>query len=219
MRPCRFDSGPRYTFNSIFIIEQFLPLIIIHFLAVISPGPDFVIVTSQSIKYGRITALKTSLGISLGISIHVLYCIFGLDYIFINNNYFYNIIKYLSFAYLLFLSISLINTKYNNKNTLPNNSLFNLKNPFLIGFLTNVLNPKAILFFVSLFTIFVNQSTSIYIKSIYGIWMVLSTGVWFCIVSVFFTSKYSKKIINKYSIIISKIMGIILLVISIKVIL
>lgn len=142
-----------------------------------------------------------------------------MDYIFINNNYFYNIIKYLSFAYLLFLSISLINTKNNNKNSLPNNSLFNLKNPFLIGFLTNVLNPKAILFFISLFTIFVNQSTSIYIKSIYGIWMVLSTGVWFCIVSVFFTSKYSKKIINKYSIIISKIMGIILLVISIKVIL
>ena len=119
----------------------------------------------------------------------------------------------------MFLSISLINTKSNNRNTSPSNSLFNFKNPFLIGFLTNVLNPKAILFFISLFTVFVNQSTSIYIKTIYGIWMVFFTGLWFCIVSVFFTSKYSKKIINKYSIIISKIMGIILLVISIKVIL
>jgi len=185
---------------------------------VISPGPDFVIVTSQSIKYGRVNALKTSMGISLGIAIHVLYCIFGLDYIFINNNYFYNIIKYLSFAYLLFLSISLINTKNNDKNSLPNNSV-NLKNPFLIGFFTNVLNPKAILFFISLFTVFLDQSTPIYIKIIYGIWMVFFTGIWFCIVSIFFTSDYSKKIINKYSIIISKIMGIILLIISIKVIL
>ena len=120
---------------------------------------------------------------------------------------------------MLFLSISLINTKSNAKSSLPNNSIFNLKNPFLIGFFTNVLNPKAILFFISLFTVFVNQSTPIYIKIIYGIWMVFSTGLWFCIVSIFFTSDYSKKIINKYSVIISKIMGIILLIISIKVIL
>jgi len=49
--------------------------------------------------------------------------------------------------------------------------------------------------------------------------MIFSTGLYFCIVSIFFTSDYSKKIINKYSVIISKIMGIILLIISIKVIL
>ena len=163
--------------------------------------------------------MKTSIGISFGISIHVLYCIFGLDYIFINNIYIYSIIKYLCFFYLIFISLSLINTKNNSDNISLNDSVLNLKNPFLIGFLTNILNPKAILFFISLFSVFVDQSTSIYIKIIYGIWMVFFTGLWFCIVSIFFTSNYTKKFINKYSIIISKIMGVILLLISIKVIL
>ncbi|SVE05656.1 uncharacterized protein METZ01_LOCUS458510, partial [marine metagenome] len=111
------------------------------------------------------------------------------------------------------------NTKNKNTNVLLNDSVFNLKNPFLVGFLTNILNPKAILFFISLFSVFIDQSTSVYIKIIYGIWMVFFTGVWFCIVSIFFTSNYSKIFINKYSIKISKIMGVILLLISIKVIL
>ncbi len=189
-------------------------------MAVVSPGPDFVIVTSHSIKYGRINALKISIGISLGILVHVSYCIFGLDYIFVNNYYIYNIIRYLCFFYLLFISISLVKTSNNTLDTIKSSEKrMKLKNPYLIGFLTNVLNPKAILFFISLFSVFINQLTPIYIKIIYGIWIVFFTGFWFCIVSIFLTSNYSKKIINKYSVIISKIMGVILLIISIKVIL
>jgi len=157
------------------------------------------------------------LGISIGILIHVLLCIFGLDYLFVNNTYIYNLIKYLCFFYLLFISITLI--KSNSRNNSLDNNIFKLKSPFLIGFLTNLLNPKAILFFISIFTVIISQLTPLYIKIIYGIWMVFCTGIWFCIVSIFFTSNYSKNFLNKYSIIISKIMGVILLLISIKVIL
>ncbi|MBS30205.1 MAG: lysine transporter LysE, partial [Candidatus Marinimicrobia bacterium] len=71
------------------IIEEFLSVVIIHFFAVISPGPDFIIVTSQSVNYGRLNAIKTSIGISFGILVHVILSIFGVSYIFINNTIFY----------------------------------------------------------------------------------------------------------------------------------
>tara|TARA_Y100000389_G_scaffold205139_1_gene263953 strand:- start:19526 stop:19855 length:330 start_codon:yes stop_codon:yes gene_type:complete len=106
----------------------------------------------------------------------------------------------------------------NSINNSADNNIFKLRSPFLIGFLTNLLNPKAILFFISFFTVIISQLTPLYIKIIYGIWMVFCTGIWFCIVSIFFTSNYSKNFLKKYSIIISKIMGVILLLISIKVV-
>ena len=191
---------------------------IIHFLAVISPGPDFIIVTSQSINYGRLNAIKTSIGISFGILIHIILSIFGVNYIFVNNTIFYDLVKYICFIYLFYFSLSLIFSKKKHNNILHNNNKSIYKNPFLIGFLTNLLNPKALVFFISIFSIFVNQLTPFYIRVIYGMWMVFATCFWFCIISIFFTLDFSKNFLNKYSIIISKIMGIILLIISIKVI-
>ena len=58
-------------------LNEFYIIAIAHIFAVISPGPDFALVTRQSFMYGRKIALYTSLGIATGILIHVFYIIFG----------------------------------------------------------------------------------------------------------------------------------------------
>ena len=88
--------------------------------------------------------------------------------------------------------------------------------PFYLGFITNILNPKATLFFLSLFTVIINQSTPTSIKVFYGFWMSLITGIWFCLVSLVFTSKISKIFIKKYATLINRIMGFVLIIISIR---
>ena len=88
--------------------------------------------------------------------------------------------------------------------------------PFYLGFITNILNPKATLFFLSLFTVIISQLTPIKIKIFYGLWMSLITGIWFCLISLFFTSKISKIFIKKYATLINKIMGIVLIIISVR---
>ncbi|MFI5355280.1 MAG: LysE family transporter, partial [Desulfobaccales bacterium] len=55
------------------------------------------------------------------------------------------------------------------------------------GFLVNVLNPKAALFFIALFPLAVNPATPKLIQAGYGVWMILATMVWFSFVSVVFT--------------------------------
>ena len=62
--------------------NQFLTVVITHLLAVISPGPDFALISRQSIKYGRKTSIFTSLGIGFGILFHVTYCILGIEILF-----------------------------------------------------------------------------------------------------------------------------------------
>ena len=87
------------------MISQFSIVALVHFLAVASPGPDFILVSRQAFLYGRNSAIYTTLGISCGIFVHVLYCIFGLGYIL---NEFQDLIFYLKLScsiYLAYLGI------------------------------------------------------------------------------------------------------------------
>ena len=205
--------------SSFINIEQFISIILIHLFAVISPGPDFAIVVNQSTKFGRKSALLTSLGISFGILGHVFYCIVGVGYIISQNIHLFNIIKIIGALYLCYLGISSFRAT-NNKLEYKNNFKFNnyINNPFFIGLITNLLNPKATLFFISLFALVIDSETSYYIQIFYGIWMAIVTCLWFCLVSLLISSYYLKIFINKYSILIDRIMGTILILISIKII-
>jgi threonine/homoserine/homoserine lactone efflux protein len=87
-------------------------------------------------------------------------------------------------------------------------------NSFLIGFITNVLNPKAIIFFVTLFSIVLNNSTSAALLTIYGLYMSAATFLWFLLISYVFTNK---NLIEKYFYVLpafEKIIGILLIIIA-----
>ena len=60
-------------------MKEFLTVAVLHFFAVASPGPDFILVSRQCLRYGRSVALWTSLGIALGILLHVALSIAGLS--------------------------------------------------------------------------------------------------------------------------------------------
>ena len=202
-----------------FFVEQFLSISIIHLFAVLSPGPDFAVVLRQSIINGRKHAIITSLGIGAGIIIHIIYCIAGITFISSSYSILVIIIKYLGASYLMLLGLKSIFTTRINLNI--EEEMFknsnSLRKSFLLGFLTNALNPKASLFFLSLFTIFIDLNTPVFIQIIYGSWMVIVTSIWFCLVSILFTTNISKIFISKYALLIDKIMGVLLVIISIKI--
>ena len=197
-------------------IEQFISIILIHLFAVISPGPDFAIVINQSAKYGRKSGILTSIGIAFGIIVHLFYCIIGVGFLISQNIFIYNIIKIVGAIYLCYLGLNSFKTTKSPH--IDNNISSYFKNPFFIGLVTNLLNPKATLFFISLFALVIDVNTSVYLQVFYGIWMSVVTGLWFCLVSLLISSYYLKIFINKYSILVDKIMGIILILISIKII-
>ena len=64
---------------------EFTKIVVVHALAVASPGPDFAIVLTQSLAHGRRPAVWTSVGIGCGISIHILYCLLGLGFLLANS--------------------------------------------------------------------------------------------------------------------------------------
>ena len=204
--------------NDLYI--QFLSIATIHLFAVMSPGPDFTIILKQSISQGRKASMVTSLGIGVGILFHVFFCIIGLGLVISQSSMLFNIIKILGALYLGFIGIKSIlgdkNINESHEGNIENQKLFN---SFTLGLLTNILNPKATLFFLSLYAMIITSETSISIQVAYGIWMSLITGLWFCLLSIFLTNSFIENRINRFSHVIQIGTGVVLIFFAIKLLL
>ena len=192
---------------------EYLPLIgtvtIIHLLALISPGPDFIVAVKNSLTYSRKVGIFTALGFGLGITIHLFYCIGGLAILVSQSIIIFNLLKLLGAGYLIFIGLKTIISKssrvvINNK---TNKSEISALKAVEIGFLTNVLNPKATLSLLSLFTIVISPDTPSYILAILCAIMILSTIIWFTLVSIFFTQTRIRSTYNKIQGIFNKLLG------------
>ena len=86
-----------------------------------------------------------------------------------------------------------------------------------IGFLTNVLNPKATLFFLSLFTLVISPSTPFPVMLLMGVIMVVQTILWFSLVSILLTHKRVRGIFEKFQGVFNKTLGGLLIALGVKV--
>ena len=166
-----------------------------HLLAVMSPGPDTAIIFHQSFVKGRTQGILTALGIGSGIFIHCFFAISGISLLIYSSAEARFFIKCLGALYLLYLGISFFITKKSSKSK-DTNILF--KNPFVIGLVTNLLNIKAFLFTVSLFS-FINLDPSSPMSIIYLLYFPIITAAWFSFVTYALTHNSVGDIFNKHS--------------------
>ena len=166
-----------------------------HLLAVMSPGPDTAIIFHQSFVKGRAQGILTALGIGFGIFIHCFFAISGISLLIYSSAEAKFFIKCLGALYLLYLGISFFISKKSSKSE-DTKVLF--KNPFVIGLVTNLLNIKAFLFTVSLFS-FINLDPSSLMSIIYLLYFPIITAAWFCFVTYALTHNSMGDIFNKHS--------------------
>jgi threonine/homoserine/homoserine lactone efflux protein len=88
---------------------------------------------------------------------------------------------------------------------------------FKMGFLTNILNPKVTLFFLSLFTFVISPSTPTYIVLFLSFIMVATAFIWFTIVSIFFTQQKVQKAFLRFEKPINRFMGSLLVLLGVKI--
>ena len=174
---------------------MFFSAALAHLLAVMSPGPDTAIIFHQSFTKGRVQGILTALGIGSGIFIHCFFAISGISLLIYSSDEAKFFIKCMGAIYLLYLGISFFISKKSSK-TDESKVLF--KNPFIIGFVTNLLNVKAFLFTVSLFS-FINLDSNTLMSLIYLLYFPIITAAWFSFVSYALTHQSMGDIFNKHS--------------------
>jgi threonine/homoserine/homoserine lactone efflux protein len=123
---------------------------------VITPGPNMIYLISRSVTQGKKAGVISLTGIISGFVFHIFMASIGLTAILFAVPLAYSILKIVGVSYLLYLTYQTIAPNSRNifeiKNNLPGDKPRKL---FSIGFLTNVLNPKVALFYVSFFPLFI----------------------------------------------------------------
>ena len=196
-------------------MNEFITVIVLHLFAVMSPGPDYVLITRQSIRYGRRVALWSSGGIGVGILFHSFLAVTGILFLIASNESYLLFLKSICSVYLLYLGMtSIINTSDFNKNRADDNKWSNA-NGFAAGMLTNITNVKALLFFITLFGVVLNGQTQGNLM-FYGLYMAFATFIWFSLLSYIFTSEIFKAQFLTFFTIFEKFLGLILVIISVQ---
>ncbi|WP_121965209.1 LysE family translocator [Myroides sp. N17-2] len=127
----------------------------------ITPGPNMLYLISRTLSQGKKAGLISLMGVMSGFLFHIVLVSFGLTAILFTIPYAYAILKWTGALYLVYLAFQAL--KPNSKNMFDVEQTIKTDSPrklFSIGFLTNVLNPKVAVFYLSLFPQF--------IKPVYG---------------------------------------------------
>lgn len=195
-------------------------LMVVFALAAVTPGADFALVVRQSLVHGRRNAFATSFGIGLALLFHVSYTILGLGVIIAKSLILFNIVKWLGVAYLLYIGIKSImsrgETDLETENSKKNNVRQSIKKAFLAGFTVNVLNPKAVFFFLSIFSTLVSPFTPMAVKFCYGLTLSSLLTGWFVLVSIFMTTPMVRFLYYRASKWIDRLCGIVFIALGIR---
>ena len=196
----------------------FLTVAILHFFAVASPGPDFILVTRQCMRYGRKVALWTSLGIALGILFHVALSLTGLTILIQNEPLIFGYLKLAASFYIGYLGlVSLFSRSSINLDNNFSNEISKKVKSVSTGFLTNVLNPKAFIFFITVFTLVIDIDTTKVIKIFLGIYMSMATFIWFSLISILITNKNAINRFKKSIPLVERFTGLLLIFIALQI--
>lgn len=196
-------------------------LMAIFAFAIVSPGADLAMVMRQSLIHGRREAIITSFGIGAALMFHVSYTILGLGLIISQSIYLFNIVKWCGVAYLLYIGVKALRAGKSDLTVQPIADVSDRKRQsvaksFLLGFAANALNPKAVFFFLSIFSTVVSIHTPIAVKFGYGVVMASCLILWFVGVSMFMTTPKMRAAFSRASQWIDRASGVVFIVLGLK---
>lgn len=188
----------------------------------LTPGTDTMYILTRSIAQGTSAGIYSALGIMTGCLIHTLLASFGFSILLAKSPVTFIFVRYFGAAYLTYLGIKMITTKSklfeNSANGMENISLRKI---YSQGVLTNVLNPKVALFFISFIPQFINPK---YTDGpmpflILGLTFVFTGTIW-CLFLAYFSSLITRTLRNsdKTANLMQKVSGVVFIGLGIKII-
>lgn len=141
----------------------------------LTPGNDMIYVASRSFSQGVQAGVYSAIGIFLGCFVHILAAIFGLSIIVAQSAFLFELIKFAGAAYLVYLGIKTLLTKSQFTKGIVKLPYIDKRKLVKQGILTNALNPKVAIFFLSFLPQFINPSSGNFELQLFGL------GIWFAV--------------------------------------
>lgn len=161
----------------------------------LTPGPDTAYILGRSIAQGREAGVASALGICVGSIFHTCAAALGLSAILATSAVAFSAIKLLGGAYLVFLGIKMILDR-RKQLSLPSNFRRRTSTAaFRQGVVTNVLNPKVVLFFLAFLPQFIDPASNAKVLAFLTLGLTfVTTGTIWCLVLAWFASAFSERL-------------------------
>ena len=172
------------------MLMLFLTVAAVHLIALVSPGPDFFFVSQTAVSRSRKEAMMGVLGITCGVMVWAGVALLGLHLIIEKMAWLHNIIMVGGGLYLCWMGYQMLRGALKKREAAaaaaPQVELAQSGKSFLKGLLTNLANPKAIIYFGSVFSLFVGDSVGSGER--WGIFLliIIETFAWFTVVASLF---------------------------------
>lgn len=168
------------------MLTLFLSVMTVHFIALMSPGPDFFFVSQTAVSRSRKEAMLGVLGITAGVMVWAAVALLGLNLILAKMAWLHSIIMVGGGLYLCWMGFQMLRgalKKETANSDAPQVELAAGGRSFVKGLLTNLANPKAIIYFGSVFSLFVGDSVGASARWGIFVLIVVETFAWFTLVA------------------------------------
>ena len=190
----------------------FLKIFTVCLLGAMSPGPSMVVVINNAIFKNRLNGILTSIGHGVGIGIYALFAVLGIALIIKTNLYVFNVIKFLSIIFLVYLGINLIITK--DKLEFNGKDISSGLTSFLQGLSISLLNPKIFIWFVAIYSQFMSVDNDMIFNTILILTASIVDAIWYVILTLLVTTNIALDFIKDKSFLLQKFVGSVFIIIS-----
>ncbi len=159
---------------------EFLLIAVAHFLALLSPGPDFFLVVHSALRLPLRYALAVCAGIACANAAYLVLAVLGLETVK-HWRLVMLMLRYAGAAYLVYIGFLLLLAPMRPLDETAATATVDaqsLAKQFTVGLMSGMLNPKNAVFYLSLFTAMVSPKTGLGVRGLYGLWMAFLVLVW-----------------------------------------
>ncbi|WP_434952218.1 LysE family transporter [Shewanella sp. HL-SH4] len=201
----------------------------IHIIALISPGPDFAIIVKMASQQSRQAAVACALGIAIAILIHTLLSLLGISLMIRQSPLAYTLVQCIGVSYLAWMGFQALKSALSRFKSIAasteqptqvsaadkhNTVSFGIFKGFKIGLLTNLLNPKALIFFITLFTVLITPEVNLITKIAATTLLFSLSLIWFSLLALVLSKPLIQAKLLSVSHIIDLLVGIIFIGVS-----
>ncbi|MDX5627282.1 MULTISPECIES: LysE family translocator [unclassified Brenneria] len=179
--------------------DNFPALALAHFVALLSPGPDFFLLAAYAIRYRLRGSAGICLGIALGNGIYIFLAIIGWAGIQHSPRIF-TVIELSGAAYLLWIGYQLLKSRASHALTPAQQAAGRpgFIRQILLGLASALLNPKNILFYISLMTSILGQHVTVGQQIVCGVWMFSIVLIWDLLVAMLIARPRIQRRLQRY---------------------
>ncbi|MCE9687118.1 LysE family transporter [Shewanella sp. AS16] len=214
-------------------LSLLLTLGVIHSLALISPGPDFAIMVKIATQQLRSTALATAVGISLAILVHTTLSLTGVSLLIKSSHFLYLAVQLGGASYLAWMGVGALSSvvrRVSSAGVRPANPAaaehaappaplahvrpMSRRQGFFAGLYTNLLNPKALVFFLTLFSALITPEVKADTKMAAALLLLLLSLAWFGFLALVLSNPRVQLGLERFMPVIDGIIGVIFITVA-----